>query len=255
MHTRNRKDNKYYDNHQEMVLLKMATHKLYDIDAIAKSTNEFRSQFSFISHDSEDKNRSRNGTNERHDCKDNIAELEEELKEEEVEKKENENSFEDENEEEDYYHNRHLYYHRKQIIKNRKNDLSDVRKLTDQQNHNYDNHQNDLHSPPLSSINPLPTITITNKSKITDKKDKRKTGKGGAIGLHLPYESAILTLKTFHSLHGHLVIPRRYTIQPSSSQSDLYPKEWHSIDIASTVYNMKWWSKCKLISNCGSDLI
>ena len=71
-------------------------------------------------------------------------------------------------------------------------------------------------------------------------------GVGGGVGLHLPYESTIQVLRTFHKQHGHLVIPRRYTIPSSSSSSSLanvYPREWHNIDIASTVYNMKWWSK------------
>ncbi len=86
------------------------------------------------------------------------------------------------------------------------------------------------------------------------------------LGLHLSYKSAIQVLRMYHSIHGHLVIPRRYTIpssQPLSSSSssssstkqlkettttaspkniDYYPTQWHDIDIASTVYNMNWWT-------------
>ncbi len=56
-------------------------------------------------------------------------------------------------------------------------------------------------------------------------------------GHHLSYYSALKVLQTYHSIHGDLVIPRRYVV-PSSSN---YPPEWHGLQIGSTVYNMKWW--------------
>ena len=55
-----------------------------------------------------------------------------------------------------------------------------------------------------------------------------------------PYSSAIQALRAYHSIHGNLVIPRRYIIPVGSNG---YPKEWHSVDLASTVYNMKWWQR------------
>lgn len=56
-------------------------------------------------------------------------------------------------------------------------------------------------------------------------------------GLGLPYESTLSALQAYHSIHGDLVMPRRYTVPRSS----VFPSEWHSVDLASTVYNMRWW--------------
>ena len=58
-------------------------------------------------------------------------------------------------------------------------------------------------------------------------------------GLDLPYESAIETLRAYHSNHSNLVIPRRFIVP----KEDVYPTEWHGIDLCSTVYNMKWWQR------------
>lgn len=56
----------------------------------------------------------------------------------------------------------------------------------------------------------------------------------------LPYSSVIQALRAYHSIHGNLVIPRRYTIPHGSPE---YPIETHNIDLASTVYNMNWWQR------------
>lgn len=54
------------------------------------------------------------------------------------------------------------------------------------------------------------------------------------------YESALEALRAYHSIHGDLVIPRRYVVPSGDSR---YPPQWHNVDLASTVYNMKWWQK------------
>jgi hypothetical protein len=51
------------------------------------------------------------------------------------------------------------------------------------------------------------------------------------------YISALTALKAFHKQHGHLVLPRRFVV-PSSAE---YPSEWHGVDLASHVYQMRWW--------------
>jgi len=58
-------------------------------------------------------------------------------------------------------------------------------------------------------------------------------------GLDLPYESAMDMLRAYHRLHGDLSIPRRYVVPPTKE----FPSQWHNIPLASTVYNMKWWSR------------
>jgi len=56
----------------------------------------------------------------------------------------------------------------------------------------------------------------------------------------LSYQSAIQALRTYHSIHGNLVIPRRYTIPDGAAD---YPIETHNKDLASAVYNMNWWQQ------------
>lgn len=56
----------------------------------------------------------------------------------------------------------------------------------------------------------------------------------------LPYSSIIQALRAYHSIHGNLVIPRRYVIPPGSPE---YPVETHHVDLAATVYNMEWWQQ------------
>ena len=58
-------------------------------------------------------------------------------------------------------------------------------------------------------------------------------------GIDLPYESAFEALRAYHNIHGDLVIPRRFRVPSQAS----FPKEWHGIDLSSSVYNMKWWQK------------
>ena len=58
-------------------------------------------------------------------------------------------------------------------------------------------------------------------------------------GIDIPFESTLEALKVFYDEHSHLVIPRRYIVPESNS----YPSVWHGIDLAGTVYNMKWWQR------------
>jgi len=64
---------------------------------------------------------------------------------------------------------------------------------------------------------------------------KRTTSKVRAIDI--PYESTIQALRVYHEEHSHLVMPRVYLIEESNE----FPKEWHGLDLAGTVYDMKWW--------------
>jgi hypothetical protein len=58
-------------------------------------------------------------------------------------------------------------------------------------------------------------------------------------GIDLPYEPTISALRTYHSLHGDLAMPRRFIVPDSSG----YPSEWVGLDLAASVYSMKWWKK------------
>ncbi|KAL7569308.1 hypothetical protein ACA910_016851 [Epithemia clementina (nom. ined.)] len=51
------------------------------------------------------------------------------------------------------------------------------------------------------------------------------------------YESALGVLRAYKSIHGDLVIPRRYVV-PADKR---FPRAWHGVLLACTVYNMKWW--------------
>jgi hypothetical protein len=58
-------------------------------------------------------------------------------------------------------------------------------------------------------------------------------------GVDLPYESTIKALRTYHSLHGDLAMPRRFIVPGDSG----FPNEWVGLDLAASVYTMKWWKK------------
>lgn len=55
--------------------------------------------------------------------------------------------------------------------------------------------------------------------------------------IDLSYDSAIDALRAYHDDHSHLVMPRKYVVE----EVEKYPKEWHGVDLAATVYDMKWW--------------
>ena len=55
--------------------------------------------------------------------------------------------------------------------------------------------------------------------------------------MDLPYESTIAALRQYHSIHGDLVMPRRYRVPADSG----YPIEWVGVDLAASVYTMNWW--------------
>ena len=56
-------------------------------------------------------------------------------------------------------------------------------------------------------------------------------------GMTLSYNVTIQALRAYHAQHGDLVMPRRYIVPVDEA----YPKEWHGLDLSSTVYDMKWW--------------
>lgn len=56
-------------------------------------------------------------------------------------------------------------------------------------------------------------------------------------GVDLPYETTVQALRVYRNLHGSLVMPRRYIV-PSRGN---FPTMWVGVDLASSVYNMKWW--------------
>lgn len=58
-------------------------------------------------------------------------------------------------------------------------------------------------------------------------------------GMDIPYESTIKALRTYYNHFGDLVMPRRFIVPDNSG----YPSEWCGLDLAASVYNMKWWKK------------
>lgn len=53
------------------------------------------------------------------------------------------------------------------------------------------------------------------------------------------YDSALEVLRSYHAVHGDLVIPRRYVVP----EDGRFPNAWHGVLLACTVYNMKWWQE------------
>lgn len=58
-------------------------------------------------------------------------------------------------------------------------------------------------------------------------------------GINIPFDSTLEALQAFYDEHSHLVIPRRYLVPKSTK----YPSIWHGVDLAGTVYNMRWWQR------------
>jgi len=58
-------------------------------------------------------------------------------------------------------------------------------------------------------------------------------------GIDIPFEFTLQTLQAFYNEHSHLVIPRRYFVPKST----MYPSIWHGVDLAGTVYTMRWWQR------------
>lgn len=92
-----------------------------------------------------------------------------------------------------------------------------------------------------SGINrPMPFIVpVSETDSPARSRNERPTELKRRNGADLPYESAIVALRAYHGLHGDLVIPRRYIVPAT----DPYPEEWHGVDLASSVYTMRWWLK------------
>jgi hypothetical protein len=73
-----------------------------------------------------------------------------------------------------------------------------------------------------------------NNGEINLQKLSRRTN-----SIDIPYESTITALRAYHIVHGNLVMPRRYIVPVDQG----FPLEWVGLDLAGTVYNMKWWKK------------
>jgi hypothetical protein len=79
-----------------------------------------------------------------------------------------------------------------------------------------------------------------NKNKKTSSiKQSNKNPLKPAKGHHIPYETTLSALQTYYSIHSHIVLPRKYIVPDDLK----YPPEWHGIDLAGTVYDMKWWNE------------
>ena len=71
------------------------------------------------------------------------------------------------------------------------------------------------------------------------KKSSKSKRRSQGVARDRPYSSVIEALRTYHSIHGDLVIPRRFVVPKSVD----YPTKWHGVDLASTVYDMRWWQR------------
>ncbi|KAG7354658.1 helicase domain protein [Nitzschia inconspicua] len=56
-------------------------------------------------------------------------------------------------------------------------------------------------------------------------------------GIDFPYELTFQALQSYYKENQDLCLPRRFLVP----ESDAYPSIWHGLDLARTVYNMKWW--------------
>lgn len=73
--------------------------------------------------------------------------------------------------------------------------------------------------------------------EVIERKKKSSNKRSLTKGFHLPYQSTMDALRCYHAVHGNLAMPRRFPVPEHPN----YPKEWHGVDLASTVYEMKWW--------------
>mmetsp|Transcript_26212 Transcript_26212/g.61598 ORF Transcript_26212/g.61598 Transcript_26212/m.61598 type:complete len:573 (-) Transcript_26212:894-2612(-) len=72
-----------------------------------------------------------------------------------------------------------------------------------------------------------------------DQTRKRPTAavRASGSGIEIPFELTLRALRAFRDEHSHLAMPRRYLVPESAS----YPPEWRGLDLAGTVYTMRWW--------------
>jgi hypothetical protein len=91
---------------------------------------------------------------------------------------------------------------------------------------------------------PTPTSQPRRREKLTKKAETKVTSSGAKVGkvakgINIPYSLTIRALRRYHEEHADLILPRRYVVP----EQDVYPKELHGIDLAGTVYDMKWWKR------------
>mmetsp|Transcript_6568 Transcript_6568/g.14165 ORF Transcript_6568/g.14165 Transcript_6568/m.14165 type:complete len:539 (-) Transcript_6568:1244-2860(-) len=86
------------------------------------------------------------------------------------------------------------------------------------------------------------TTTTAKKGKNKNALNTARTAKKKVVqsnGMHIPFELTLKALQGFHSENSHLVLPRRYPVP----ESDSFPSMWHGVDLAGTVYTMRWWQR------------
>ncbi|MGK3750129.1 MAG: hypothetical protein ACI8RD_002428 [Bacillariaceae sp.] len=91
----------------------------------------------------------------------------------------------------------------------------------------------------LSTIVPPKGETIRVGSRYNDTDTSSVMSSYYSNGTNFPYEFTIQALRAFYNEHSHLVLPRRYPVPKNSC----YPTIWHGVDLAGTVYNMRWWQQ------------
>ena len=82
------------------------------------------------------------------------------------------------------------------------------------------------------------------KSAVKPSKLKRSskisiTTRSAIKSVDISYESTIEVLRIFYERQSNLALPRT-TIVPAEEE---FPREWHGLDIAGTVYDMAWWQR------------
>jgi hypothetical protein len=99
-----------------------------------------------------------------------------------------------------------------------------------------------------NTIHPTTKFTTTKTTnKVSSSKSKLSTTATATTtisnrtsnGIDFPFDVTLQALQAYHDEHSHLVLPRRYIVPPT----DAYPDVCHGIDLAGTVYNMRWWQQ------------
>jgi len=86
---------------------------------------------------------------------------------------------------------------------------------------------------------PKKSSTQIARSNDSEKDDLKTSRKVRANGINIPFEFTLQALQAFHDQNSHLALPRRYVVPESTS----YPSVWHGVDLAGTVYTMRWWQR------------
>jgi hypothetical protein len=95
----------------------------------------------------------------------------------------------------------------------------------------------------VSAPSSTKTLDSLHRERAQTKREAKDVQENSPInhtdGMNLPYEITIAGLRAYHSVHGDLVLPRRYVVPPQTP----FPIDLHGVDLSSTVYNMRWWQR------------